>query len=207
MGMDGFRHHRKSARADLGMDLLGRQRVRLFGREWESVAGTPRWAVVAAWGTVWCVIPSSVWRSAAGFGAGLGMSDEWRRLQQIPGPGTVYVLSLSVLSIVFASLTLGLVYPWGERVPSRVPVVGGRRYPTWLVAGLAAAGVVPLVGIVVMSAANWDVLIGAAGRPSPAWAMLATACYLPAALWPVLVMTVTIAYVRRRAQRPDQAAL
>lgn len=98
-----------------------------------------------AWATVWCVIPSSVWRAAAGFGAGLGMSDEWRELQQIPGPGTPYVLSLSVLSIVFASLTLGLVYPWGERVPAQVPVVGGRRYPTWLAGGLAAAGVAPLV--------------------------------------------------------------
>jgi hypothetical protein len=179
--------------------------VRLFDHESEPVAGTPRWAVVAAWATVWCVIPSSVWRSAAGFGAGLGMSDEWRELQQIPGPGTVYVLSLSVVSIGCASLTLGLVYPWGERVPPRVPVIGGCRYPTWLVAGLAAAGLVPLVVIVVVSAANWDVLIGAAGRPSPGWTTLATACYVPAALWPVLVAAVTVAYIRRRAQRPDQA--
>ena len=181
--------------------------MRLFDRDWEPVAGTPRWAVVAAWATVGCVIPSSAWRSAAGFGAGLGMSDEWRELQQIPGPGTVYVLSLSVLSIVFASLTLGLVYPWGERVPARVPVVGGRGYPTWLVAGLAAAGVVPLVVIVVLSAANWDVLIGAAGQPSTGWKMLATACYAPAALWPALVTAVTVAYVRRRAQLPARAPL
>ncbi|MDI6100425.1 hypothetical protein QLQ12_17595 [Actinoplanes sp. NEAU-A12] len=178
--------------------------MRLIDGESGPVAGTPRWAVVAAWATVWCVIPSSVWRSAVGLGAGLGMSDQWRELQQIPGPGTVYVLSLSVLSIAFASLTLGLVYPWGERVPARVPVIGGRRYPTWLVAGLAAAGVVPLAVIVVMSAANWDVLIGAAGRPPSGWTMLATACYLPAALWPVLVTMVTVAYVRRRARRPDQ---
>ncbi|GAA3221976.1 hypothetical protein GCM10010532_052600 [Dactylosporangium siamense] len=153
------------------------------------------------------MIPSSVWRSAAGFGAGLGMSDTWRELQQIPGTGTVYVLSLSVLSIGFASLTLGLVYPWGERVPAGMPVVGGRRYPTWLVAGLAAAGVLPLAVIVVQSAANWDVLIGAAGRPSPGWVSLATACYLPAALWPVLVAAVTVAYVRRRARPPSRTPL
>ena len=178
--------------------------MRLSDRQVEPVAGTPRWAVVAAWATVFCVIPSSVWRSAAGLGAGLGMSDQWRELPQIPGAGTVYVLSLSVLSIVFASLTLGLVYPWGERVPARVPVVGGSRYPTWLVAGLAAAGVVPLVVMVVLSAANWDVLIGAAGRPASGWTMLATACHLPVALWPVLVTAVTVAYVRRRARRPEQ---
>ena len=177
--------------------------MRLSHREWEPVAGTPRWAVIAAWATVWCVLPSSVWRSAAGFGAGLGLSDEWRELQQIPGPGTVYVLALSVLSIGFAALTLGLVYQWGERVPARVPVVGGRRYPTWLVAGIAAAGVVPLVAIVVLSAANWDVLIGAAGNPSAGWSLLATVCYLPAALWPVLVAAVTVAYVRRRARQAD----
>jgi len=178
--------------------------VPLFDRAGGPVAGTPRWAVVAAWATVWCVIPSAVWRSAAGLGAGLGMSDQWRELQQIPGPGTVYVLSLSVLSIAFASLTLGLVYRWGERVPAWMPVIGGRRYPTWLVAGLAAAGVVSLVVIVAMSMWNWDVIIGAGGRPSPGWTMLATACYLPAAWWPVLVGAVTVAYVRRRARRPDQ---
>jgi hypothetical protein len=172
----------------------------MLDRGWQPVAGTPRWAVVVAWATVACVVPSSVWRSAAGLGADLGMSDEWRALQQIPGSGTVYVLALSVLSIVFASLTLGLVYPWGERVPARVPVVGGRRYPTWLVAGLAAAGVVPLVAIVVLSAANWGVLIGAAGEPPAGWRMLVTACYLPAAAWPALVTSVTVAYVRRRTQ-------
>ncbi|GAA2865113.1 hypothetical protein Acy02nite_13730 [Actinoplanes cyaneus] len=91
----------------------------------------------------------------------------------------------------------------GEQVPSWVPVLGSRRCPTWLVAGLAAAGVVPLAVIVVTSVANWDVLIGAAGRPSPGWTMLATACYLPAAWWPVLVAAVTVAYVRRRARRPE----
>jgi hypothetical protein len=172
----------------------------MSGRRWEPVAGTPRWAVAAAWATVWCVVPSSVWRSAAGLGAGLGMSDEWRELQRIPGTGTVYVLTLSVLSIAFAVLTLGLVYPWGERLPARVPVIGGRHLPTWLVAGLAAAGVVPLTAIVLLSAANWDVLIGAAGRPSTGWTILATACYLPAALWPALVTAVTVAYVRRRTR-------
>ncbi|GAA2865125.1 hypothetical protein Acy02nite_13720 [Actinoplanes cyaneus] len=99
---------------------------------WRPVAGTPRWAVVAAWATVWCVVPSSVWRSAAGFGAGLGMSDQWRELQQIPGPGTVYVLSLSVLSIAFASLTLGLVYPWGNRSrPGYRCSVAGAVPPGW----------------------------------------------------------------------------
>lgn len=174
-------------------------------RERGPVPGTPRWAVVAARATVWCVIPSAVWRSAAGFGAGLGMSDQWRDLQQIPGPGTVYVLSLSVLSIAFASLTLGLVYPWGERVPARVPVIGGRRSPGWLVAGLAAAGVVSLAVIVAMSMWNWDVIIGAGGSPpSPGGEILATVCYLPAAGWPVLLAAVTVAYVRRRARRPDR---
>jgi hypothetical protein len=173
--------------------------VRGDGRAWEPVAGTPRWAVVAAWATVWCVIPSSVWRSVAGFGVPLGMSDEWRELQRIPGPGTVYVLSLSVLSIALASLTLGLVHPWGERIPARLPVIGGRRPPTWLVVGSAMTGAVLLAAIVVLSAVNWDVVIGGAGRPAPAWELLATACYLPAALWPVLLTAVTVAYARRRA--------
>jgi hypothetical protein len=39
----------------------------------DVVDGTPRWAVLAAYGTVVSVLPSAVWRTAVGFGADLGM--------------------------------------------------------------------------------------------------------------------------------------
>jgi hypothetical protein len=88
------------------------------------VPNTPRWAVIAAWVTVLTVLPSSVWRTAVGLGIPLGWTDEHLRLEHIPGYGTAYVIGLSVASIAAASLTLGLVYPWGDRVPTWVPAVG-----------------------------------------------------------------------------------
>lgn len=82
-----------------------------------AVPGTPRWAVVAAWATLGCVLPSSLWRISVGLGIPLGWSDAHLRLERIPGDGTFYVIRLSVASIVAAALTLGLIYRWGERVP------------------------------------------------------------------------------------------
>ena len=79
------------------------------------VVGTPRWAVWSAYGAILSVIPFAVWRTAAGFGADLGTTQAWRDAEHLSGSGTVYVLSLSVLSIGAAALTLGLVQPWGER--------------------------------------------------------------------------------------------
>lgn len=55
-------------------------------------AGTPRWAVAAAYAAVLSVLPSAVWRVAVGFGADLGMPQAWRGYQQVPGAGTVYVV-------------------------------------------------------------------------------------------------------------------
>ncbi|MFF5051704.1 hypothetical protein ACFY1S_00760 [Micromonospora sp. NPDC000663] len=148
--------------------------------------GTPRWAVMAAWATVACVLPSSLWRTAVGLGVPLGWTAEHLRLERIPGAGTTYVITLSVLSIAFAALTLGLVYRWGD------------LFPLWLVVPIAVAGAAIVAVIVVLSVVNWPSVSGFADRPTSGWALLMIACYLPAALWPPLLLAVTAAHVRRR---------
>ncbi|MEJ7636080.1 hypothetical protein [Aeromicrobium sp.] len=163
-----------------------------------ALPGTPRWAVVAAWATLVCVLPSSVWRTAVGLGVPLGWSDAHLRLERIPGFGTFYVIGLSVGSIAAAALTLGLIYRWGEEIPSVVPVVGGRRVPIWLAAGLAVLGAVAVAGLVALSITNWSQVSGFADSPTSGWAILMVAAYGPAILWAPLLLAVTYAYVLRR---------
>ncbi len=168
-------------------------------RRWRPVPGTPRWAVVCAWATLACVLPSSAWRTAVGLGVPLGWSEAHLRLEHIPGDGTPYVLWLSATSIAAAALTLALVYRWGEQIPPWVPLVGDRRLPVWLVAAIALAGAVVVVGIVGLSIVNWSSVSGFGDRWASGWGLLMAACYAPAILWPPLLLAATLAYVRRRA--------
>lgn len=158
----------------------------------------PRWAVLAAYGAIGCVLPSALWRTAVGVGAPLGWSDAQLTAQQIPGSGTVYVFALSALSIGAATLTLGLVRPWGERVPARIPLVGGKRVPVAIPVALAVAGAAVIGAICVLSVVNWAQVSGFDDRTS-GWALLMAACYLPALFWSPLLLAATWAYWRRRA--------
>ncbi len=169
-----------------------------FGMWGTPARGTPRWAVICAWATPASVVPSGIWRTLVGLGVPLGWSREHLQLENIPGSGTAYVLGLTVLSISAAALTLGLVYPWGERVPGRLPALGGRRIPTWVPVLLAVTGAAAVSTLVVLSVVNWSQVSGFADRPYSGWALLMLACYLPAVLWPPLLLTVTCGYLRRR---------
>ena len=105
---------------------------------------------------------------------------------------------LSLVLEGLALLTLGLVRPWGERVPAWFPRIGGRRIPRMAVVVPAALGAIALALI-------W----GYAFRdfPSPpdmqfshdGWQVLLVACYAPLVLWAPLLAAVTYAYWRRRA--------
>jgi hypothetical protein len=165
---------------------------------WRVVSGTPTWAVVVAYGAVFSVVPSAVWRIALGLGAELGTTQAWRDFQDVPGSGTWYVVGLSVLSVAAASLTLGLIYQWGEAVPRWVPIVGGRPIPTLAVVALTTVGAFAVLAVGVNSLVNWNRIIGLKGRPEPGWYELATAAYLPALLWGPLLLAATGAYWRRR---------
>jgi len=166
----------------------------------DVVDGTPRWAVLAAYGTVVSVLPSAVWRTAIGFGADLGMPQAWRDYYQVPGRGTVYVLALSLLSLGAATLTLGLIYRWGEVVPSWVPKIGGQSIPALLVVFAAVLGAGIVTAFAVTSAVNWETISSFRGKPAPEGYALATAAYAPALCWGPLLLLVTFAYWRRRTQ-------
>ncbi len=173
----------------------------VVGGGWPSpVPGAPRWAVVCAWATPGCVIPSGIWRTLVGIGVPLGWTDEQLRLERIPGFGTGYVIVLTLVTVSAAALTLGLVYPWGDRVPAWVPGAGGRRIPTWLPVSLATAGAATVAVLVALSVIHWSDVSGFADRPRSGWALLMLGCYLPAGLWPGLLLTVTWSYLRRRTR-------
>lgn len=163
-----------------------------------AVSGTPRWATACAWATLGCVVPACAWRSAVGLGVPLGWTREHLELERIPGYGTAYVLGLSAASLGAAALTLGLVQEWGERVPAGLPLLGGRRLPTVLVATTAVLGAAGVLVLVCLSVVHWPSVSGFGDRPTSGWALLMVACYAPSALWPPLLLAVTAAYVRRR---------
>ncbi|MCT9931490.1 hypothetical protein N5079_14815 [Planotetraspora sp. A-T 1434] len=159
-----------------------------------SIPPAPRWAVRVAWVVPVCVLPSAVWRAATAFDDDISLANEgW------------YLLLLSALSMGLALLTLGLVYPWGERVPRWVPVLGGRDVPARVAVIVAATGAMLLIGLCLYALLNsvlhfvprGPVLIGAgeAERPRPGWPVLIL--YAPLLLWGPLLLTVTVNYWRR----------
>ena len=166
-----------------------------------STPPAPRWAHAAAWAAVACVIPSAIWRTAVGVGVDLGWSADQLERQHIPGTGTVYVFTLSALSLVGAASTLRLVRPDGDRVPGWVPVLGGRRVPVTVVVAVSLAGVLVVGWAAVMSVRSWDQVSGFADQPGSGWALLMAACYAPALLWAPLLLAVTASYARRSARR------
>lgn len=154
--------------------------------------------MIAAHAVAWSVVPSAIWRTAVGVGIPLGWTEEHLDRERIPGFGTVYVIALSVLSIAAAWLTIGLVRPWGERIPRGVPRFGGRRLPIVPVVVMASLGAVAVAAIVVQSIAHWSSVSGFTDRPISFWSVLMLLCYLPAIAWSPLLAAVTVAYVRRR---------
>ncbi|WP_431781925.1 hypothetical protein [Streptomyces chumphonensis] len=157
----------------------------------------PRWAVVAAHLVPLTVLPSGVWRVAMALGVPVGYSDAVLRSQyDAPGRGSVTIIGISVVAEVLALLTLGLVRPWGERVPGRVPFIGGRRIPPWAVLVPAALGALVLTSVLTGQALLWNSVghgaISAEGRAVLGW------CYLPLLAWGPLLAAVTVSYHRRR---------
>jgi len=61
----------------------------------------------------------------------LGWTDAHLRLEHISGEGTQYIISLTVLSVGAALLTLSRVYRWGEVVPRWAPFSAIARSQLW----------------------------------------------------------------------------
>ena len=161
----------------------------------------PRWAELAAHGVVWTALPSGLWRVALGLGVPVGFSGELAGTYEAPGWAvTPYVIVLSLVAEGLALLTLGLVRPWGERVPERLPLIGGRAVPTAAAATAAALGAAAVTAVTVVSALAWSSPenMGDPDAPQGLAGLVMTACYAPLLAWGPLLAVVTVAYVRRR---------
>ncbi|MEU1025561.1 hypothetical protein ABZ366_26490, partial [Streptomyces sp. NPDC005904] len=89
--------------------------------------GVPPWARRAAVGAAWTNVPSALWRSAIAVGVPVGLAPAEYEQLGAPGPGSLALVGLSLVSEVLAFLTLGLVRSWGEVWPRRLPGLAGRR--------------------------------------------------------------------------------
>ena len=117
---------------------------------------------------------------------------------------SVSIVGLSVVAEGAALLTLGLVRPWGERVPDWFPVIRGRRIPPMAVVVPAALGALALAAIWGYAFRDFGSLDGIE-YTHEAWRVLLVACYAPLILWAPLLAAVTWAYWRRRRGEPAKA--
>ncbi|KOY56299.1 hypothetical protein ADK59_19990 [Streptomyces sp. XY332] len=159
-----------------------------------TAAPAPRWAVRAAHATALLTLPSGIWRLllAAGFLA--GYTETGYAAAGLPGWGRVIVAAVSVGSELLALLTLGLVRPWGEVLPSRVPFFGGRRVPPRPVTVVAGAGAVVLTCLWTPFLLWWTL---PNSDMTPVGATVVGFLYLPLVAWGPLLAAVTVSYHRR----------
>lgn len=137
-------------------------------------------------------------------GIPVGFDAAWLRNAHIPGGGSVWPVTLSLLTEACALLALGLVQPWGERAPRWIPFIGGRTVrPAAAVIPATIASVILTMFGVVFGIKIVLVLAGAEHDPSfpegvAAWVMSLT--YVPLLLWGPLLALATLAYHRRRTR-------
>ncbi|OCC09031.1 hypothetical protein [Streptomyces sp. PTY087I2] len=167
----------------------------------------PRWAESAAKAVPWCVLPSGLWRVAVIIGMAFGWLEGGTSVAE-----EVYMLALTVVSELLALLTLGLVRPWGEILPRRLPRVGGRRVPMAAAVVPAALGALAVTAVCLYFLLNTFVfhfqpepLIGTgdkdpSGVMSTGWVLALS--YGPLLAWGPLLGAVTYAYYRRRCRTP-----
>ncbi|MFB4319988.1 hypothetical protein [Actinomadura sp. 21ATH] len=163
----------------------------------------PRWAVRAAHAAAVAPLPAGLWRIAMAAGVPVGFDRAWLDRADIPGRGSVWPVVLSLAAEGCALLALGLVRPWGERVPRRFPFIGGRRVPPYAAVVPAAAASVLLTAFgVAFGLKIAAVLAGGTDDPSfpdGAAAAVMALLYVPMILWGPLLAAATVAYHRRRS--------
>ncbi|GAA2584443.1 hypothetical protein SMC26_02530 [Actinomadura fulvescens] len=155
----------------------------------------PRWAEWAAQATMWCAVPSGIWRILFALGLPAGFTGS-----QDPANGSwyllPYVIALTVLSEALAFLSMGLVRPWGEIWPRWVPFLGGREIRPLAAIIPAALGAGALMLL-------WTPLLFVGLDSDPELphgdkAVILFACYIPLVAWGPLLAAVTVAYAIRR---------
>jgi hypothetical protein len=156
----------------------------------------PTWAKIAAWAVPVTVLPSATWRLVS-WSESLVRGGHPCAAPDDPLWEKIYVPSLSFVSLGLALLTLGLVRPWGEVFPRRLPGVGGRRVPMSFAVGAATTGALLVAAFIVY----WTRGAGPSnplppGCTVPGWDILVF--YAPMVLWPPLLLAVTGHYLWRR---------
>jgi hypothetical protein len=116
----------------------------------------------------------------------------------VGGWESAYLVCLSATIEGLALLAFGLVRPWGERAPRRVPVIGGQRLPPRVVTAAAATGALLVTLIALMFFVPRDNL--STMEATDTGLAIAIACYAPLLLWGPLLGALTIAYYRRRCR-------
>ncbi len=164
------------------------------------------------------VLPSSLWRIAV-CTFHLPLTDDLPpdASGDLPPwlPLEIYVVLLSLVSELLAFSAVGLVAAWGERFPRWIPVLRGRRVPTWFAVAPAAAGAAVLTLLCTWVAVTASLGLNVQGeRPTvhlldlDSWqGVVVVASYAPLLAWGPLLGVLTVAYYRRRARcRVDASA-
>ncbi|MET9524479.1 hypothetical protein [Streptomyces coeruleorubidus] len=162
----------------------------------EPVAGVSRRMQFVAYAVPLAVLPSSIWRLPAAFDDGFGVGER------------AYIVSLSIMSEIFAFTAIGLIARWGEVFPCWVPVLRGRRVATKaaVIPGAVGATILTLMFTLLFIASEIrgttirgdDLPDGSPSRATgweAAWFYL---CYAPLILWGPLLAVLTVAYWKRR---------
>jgi hypothetical protein len=162
-----------------------------------TVPDVPRWARNAAFLAVLTPLPSSLWRLPMAWGWMMGFAPSTRKVLHVPGWGSLYIVSLTVFSEIFAYLTLGMVRSWGEVWPRWVPRLRGRRIP------IKAAVIPALIGAAMVMFYSAGLIHNMFVNPEPdaphGLAVVALdACYAPIIAWGPLLVALTVHYYRRR---------
>ncbi len=162
-----------------------------------EVRPPPRWARRLATLTVLTTVPSALWRMAMAVGVPVGadgsyVDDHYGAL----GWGTAYVFGLSLLLVGLALLTLGLVRPWGERVPRWVPFIGEKRIPPLAAVIPAGVGAVAVTLMWVGVFSDLGPIFALYGLDGAERVVLLL-CYSPLLLWGPFLGAVTVSYAKR----------
>ncbi|MFI9236983.1 hypothetical protein [Streptomyces sp. NPDC053079] len=161
----------------------------------------PRWAEMVARAIPLLMLPVCLWRLPFAFHFPMGLRDDG------PFPDSLwlsvpYIFGLSILSELAALSCFALVRGWGEVVPDRIPLIGGRPIRPAVVlvpAALASLGALALL-------VEWVLgTFGLAGMPAPHfangwWALLAAVTSGLFILWGPLLAALTWQYYTRRCR-------
>ncbi|MEU8893484.1 hypothetical protein [Streptomyces sp. NPDC048442] len=164
-----------------------------------TVLAVRRWVNLAAHAVPLAVLPAGLWRMALAVGIPVGFSGQLAKDWQPGLEASSYITLLTLVTEGLALMTLGLVRPWGERVPHWIPLLGGRRVRTWAAVVPALLGAFAVTALTTqMFWGGWPAEAGGSEAPQGLAALIMNACYVPMLLWGPLVAVVAVSYALRR---------